>query len=274
VGIIFIVFGLTYVVKQFKGGNTPMDLSSIEVNEEFFNSMNEKELLHYKVINSIDFFETVEGEIYNLGFPITDNGTTKYIIDIKNNRSLVHKETSNVNSDTIFNNDSSIEFYNTDKTYRRIRTSTDEIAPNGNIRVSDLNKLMPKQRYKDGDVLCRSTNLTLGVSNSILDETYLGKYMEDYDSWSIEGSEEFIGRQFTKISGKKGLVDHISKAEKYTALIDTETGIVLKYDELTSEDEAVVGFETKSIKFNEEYDFELFDLSTEGYTEKVFEKKK
>lgn len=297
VGILAVVLFLTHIKSDFgvllpsnnddtrksdkyndiNSTNKDVDLSLIEVNEEFFNSMEEKELLHYKVINAIDFFDTAEGEIVRYG--VYNNDTTKYTIDIKNDRSLIHQESNEKNIDSIFNNYNCIELDNINNTYQNIKVLTQddvELSMPNNLKISDLRKLKPKQRYnKDGTILSRFSELLIdpAVSKSILSESLMGMYMKDYDWWSIEESKEFIGRQCIKISGKKGLVDTKSKAEKYTALIDTETGIILKYDEMTAEDKIVDGFETKYIKYNETYDSKLFEVSSEYYTEKIFKGK-
>ena len=131
--------------------------------------------------------------------------------------------------------------------------------------------MKPKQRYSTGYVEKRNNGVVDGrVLQSILAEEFLANYLQDYDQWNIEGSEEFIGRKCTKISGKRDCVDTRTKAEKYTALIDDETGVVLKYDEMDASDKVVGGFETKYIKYNETYDDKTFEIPKEGYTEKVY----
>lgn len=258
------------VVVQGQTGDTSIsseniDLSLIEVNDEFFNSMNEKELLNYKVINSIDYFDTVEGEIVSFGTYFND--TVKYIIDIKNNRSVTHIKSSEQDIDEFFNNDVCKELDNKDKTYQDMR-----VSEYNKEELYNLRKLKPKQRYgNNGLMQIRNNGILVGMAwQSILAEEFLASYLQDYDQWNIEGSEEFIGRKCTKISGKRDCVDTRTKAEKYTALIDDETGVVLKYDEMDASGKAVNGFETKYIKYNETYDPEIFKISTEGYTEKVY----
>ena len=245
-------------------GDTSVDLSLVEVNEDFFNSMNEKELIHYKVINSIDFFDTVEGEFQNFGFYFDD--TVKYIIDIKNNRSFEHEESSEKNIDSIFNDYKCIELDNTDNTYKNI-----QVLNKAGEEPSYLRKFKPKQRYDGNGILSnRSTILISGTGRSVLAEETLGGHLRDHERWSIDGSEEFIGRKCTKISGEREVVDTKTKVSKFTALIDTETGVVLKYDEMDASGEAVNGFETKYIKYNETYDDKIFEIPKEGYTENVY----
>lgn len=261
-----------------------IDVSQIGVDENFFKSMNEKELLHYRILNAVDFFDTVEGELNEFDIFYGDT-TKKYVIDKKNNRSLINEQTKDKNIDTIFNNGKCIELDNIEKKYRNVVScdNEDKLAnknanlnegikdPTVNIKVSELYKLKPKQRYDFfGEILSRSTQLTNGVCKSILVESTLGTYMKDYDKWSIIGHETLIDRECTRIEGQRDCVDTRSKAEKYTALIDTKTGIVLKYEELDCNDKVVNGLETKYIKYDIKYDSQLFDIVTKDYTEKVF----
>lgn len=251
-------------IENPKGADADVDISLIEVNEEFFKSMNEKELLNYKIINAVDFFDTVEGELVQFGAYY--NNTVKYNIDVKNSKSFTHDKSNEEDIYIFFNNGVYKELDNKEKTYRNL------VVPEKNKEEMDnLRKLKPKQRYGgNGLVKFRKTEILTSVGNSILAEEYLANYLADYDEWSIEGNEEFIGRQCTKIAGKRDCVDRQTKAEKYTALIDTETGVVLKYDEMDASDKVVGGFETKYIKYNVKFDPKIFEIPSEGYTEKVY----
>lgn len=242
-----------------------------EVTNDFLKSMNEKQLIHYKIINSIDFFHTVKGEINQFGISF-DNEDIKFNIDVKSNMSLIEINSKSKDIKTIFNDGKCRDFDENNKTYRDIQVvSQDEYE---GVKKSDLSKLMPNQRYNEGNVILpRNTELLLGVDKSILSEAILGTYMKDYSKWNIEGNEEFLGRKCVKISGLRYGKDERSKAEKYIALIDDETGIVLKYDELDANDKAVNGFSLKEIKFNEAMNKDIFNLDVEGYSKQSFDGK-
>lgn len=246
-------------------GRVEVDTSLVEVNEEFFNSMSEKELIHYKMINSIDFFETVEGEIYRYDM-FDEPSTEKYIIDLKNNRSRTDNSGGNGNYILIFNDYVCRDFYE-DNTYREIKTFREDEEKNKE-KLYDLKKLKPKQRYGQNDVILNRRTGVIVAADSIMGEEHLIRYLRNYDSWDIAGEEEFVGRKCKKIVGDMGFEDTKSKANNYMALLDAETGVVLKLDKMTSDGTVVSGFETKYIKYNETYDEELFDTSTEGYKPK------
>lgn len=262
------------------------DTSEWKDKESFLMSMDEKELIHYKIINAIDFFSSVEGEISEIN-QFGENINTKYIIDIKKNSSLITKQNKDMDMDTIYNNKNCIELDNINKKYNVIKCdelSSANINPysniniNGNessnIDISELYKLKPENRYDIiGVLLPRSTQLTNGVSKSVLAESPLGAYLKDYDKWSIKGKEVFLDRDCTIIEGKSTCVDTKTKAEKYRAVIDSDTGIVLKYEDLNNNDEVVFSFETTYIKFNSEYDTKIFELNTLDYTEAEYEGK-
>ena len=44
----------------------PSYVDSIIINDDFFNSMSEKEVINYKILNSIDFFKNVTGKYTTL----------------------------------------------------------------------------------------------------------------------------------------------------------------------------------------------------------------
>lgn len=254
--------------------------------ESFLMSMDEKELIHYKIINAIDFFTSLEGEI-NEANKFGENIKTNYIIDIKNNSSLISKQSDNMDMSTIYNNKSCVELDNINKKYNIIKCdelSEDNINPYGDIIINgkeipkidraDLYKLKPENRYDImGGLLPRSTQLTNGVSKSVLAESPLGSYLKDYDKWSIKEKAVFLDRHCTVIEGKSTCVDTKTKAEKYRAVIDSDTGIVLKYEDLNNKDEVVFSFETTYIKFNSEYDTKQFELNTFDYIKTEYEGK-
>ncbi|MFA9397448.1 MAG: hypothetical protein ACERKV_04175 [Clostridiaceae bacterium] len=243
----------------------PENIESIDEDENFFSDLSDKEKIHYKLLNSIDYFKTVEGEIDIFGISY-DNRTVKYIIDKDNNRSVEYTKSEEKNLKTIYNDFKCIELNSNDNTYRDLKVleTADTLE-----KKNELRKLKPGQRYNpDKSILSRCSLLIDDANMSIFSESILSEYMMDYDKWSIEGHETFLERDCTKIVGRRHGTETRSQAESYIALIDSETGIVLKYDELNSDNKIVNGFETKYIKFDNSYDETIFSTSTEGYVEK------
>ena len=234
--------------------NVETDLEVIEVNEEFLSSMSDKELIHYKMINAVDFFDAVEGEINQFG--VYHDGTTKFIVDNKNYKSLIKINLKDKNADRIYNNGKAIEKNNIDNTIRNIKILNEP------DKWTELNKLKPKQRYNGNGVFqSRNGDLFTGINACIYSNDNLSIYLKDYDGWNIDGSEEYVERVCTKISGKRDVVDRRTKAETFSALIDSETGVILKYDDIDGQGNIVGGFTTTYIKYNESYDPQLFEIS-------------
>lgn len=280
--LIFLFGGYVYIRRyehstnnpnNFKVSNyqkTPESIESTGNNQDLISNLNDKEKIHYKLLNSIDYFKSVEGEIHSFGTSF-DNVDIKYIIDKDNNRSVVYSKSKDNDLKTVYNNFKCVELDFDNKEYRNIVVGD---TAESMMEKDKLKELKPGQRYNsDGSLISRSSNILGRTDISIYSLSILSDYMKDYDKWSINGSEMFIGRNCTKIEGIRHGVETRSKAEKYIALIDTETGIVLKYDEMNSDNEVVNGFETKYIKFDEAYDETIFSTSTEGYVNKVFEGK-
>lgn len=244
-------------------------IEGIELNEDFFESLSDKEKVHYMLLNSIDYFETVSGvmeKTENLKtINATENSTTTFYYDMKSLRSNVHEacDSEGVDRTTIYNNDTSISKNNIDKTFRKLKVA--ESAEEAIKKTNDLNKLKPRQRQ--GRNRWRKFILS---EDFIMPEPGLCDVMMDYDKWDIDGEEEYLGITCTKISGNKRSADHNTGGEKYVVLVDSNTGIVLKYEEMDSENNVVYSLKLTSIEYNKDFDDSLFDTSVEGYTEKQF----
>lgn len=94
--------------------------------------------------------------------------------------------------------------------------------------------------------------------------------MNDYTKWNIEGEENFLERTCTKIYGDLNTIDKLTNSEKFTAWIDNETGVVLKYYEEDSNGKHTSGFETTYINYNNTLDENMFILNYDEYSEKTF----
>ncbi|MEG2656909.1 MAG: hypothetical protein RSA29_14535 [Clostridium sp.] len=261
-------------------------VSDVEIDEIFFSSMDEKELIHYKILNSIDFFSSVEGQFNTFNIFFSD-ATVTYAIDIKNKKSHVTTNEEGKDLDYTYNNGKAVELNNLEKNYREIKCNYNENALSNinaqrnnitekdditaNIQIKDLNRLKPRQRYDfTGVLLGRSYELFSGTGISILSQGIMVCSMNDYSKWDIEGEETFLDRVCTKISGNLNVIDKRSKSEKFIAWVDTETGVVVKYYEEDGNGKQTSGFETIYIKYNNALDENLFTLDFDKYPEKVF----
>lgn len=89
-------------------------------------------------------------------------------------------------------------------------------------------------------------------------------YLKDYDKWEIEGTDVFLERYCLKISGKFVYVSRYG-ASKFIALIDKNTGIILKFQTLTDNNILIDSLETKSIKLDTVIDEKVFEKDLKDY---------
>lgn len=206
---------------------------------------------------------------------------------MKNNKSHITTKEDQQDLDYIYNNGIAIELNNIEKIYRNIQCVYDENALSNinaqlnvineedditaNITNKDLNKLKPRQRYDyTGGLLHRNNELFHDSEISIFSQAVMGYNMSDYAKWDIEGEETLLDRPCTKIHGNLNNIDKLTHSETFTAWIDKETGVVLKYYEEDGNGKHTSGFETTHINYNNTLDENMFIINYDEYSEKTF----
>ncbi|WP_286909814.1 hypothetical protein [Clostridium sp. UBA1652] len=245
--------------KGFFNKTDEIDVSNVILNEEFFSSMSEKELIHYKILNSIDYFKNVSGELEKTDVKYGDNLKVNYVIDVENRRGYVHSISEAEDSEIICDNGNQLQIDNVKKSYREFQL---EVRP----KDETLKKLKPKNRYseKAGYMVRRDAEYILGADDSVFDQEFSSGELKDYNTWDIKGEENYLGRNCVLIEGNLGSVGK-SGDKTFRKLVDKDTGMILKSERLNSKGEVVLSTIVKSLKINENINSKVFEKNLKGY---------
>jgi hypothetical protein len=225
---------------------------------------NEQTELVLKMLNSIDYYDKVSGRLVEKGNGNTFNDV-EFEVDLTTARSYSHIRQCRTDShESAINGDVSSAELITDEnytcdfirysdgnsvyTYDPASKKKEYISPS--VKRSDSEKI-PDEERREGN----SQNLWWKwrtdplncehASHSLFPQLIVSTSLDDQDKWQIDGIQTYIGRECTAISGKDG---------SFTALIDTQTGVLLKYVETDSNGEICDYICVHSIAFDDEAD--------------------
>lgn len=261
------------IVKSFAlegENNNIIDVSAVTVDEKFLAQMNEKELLYYKILNSIDFYETVEGILVSGNNKTNENETIKFIVDMKNKKAYYNEKSDDLNEEIIINGSKRIMIDHVKKEYRIDSIDTydkdkiiSRLKPNQRFCGEKITKFKYNNEIREVQgIAFRNDGYLINIRN-LFDQEIIGTYLHDYE-WNIEKSIEYLGRKATIIKGEMKFVDKYG-ASVFEAIIDNETGIILSTEFLNKKGEIIKYEKITEGKFNSRVEEKFFIKQLDDY---------
>lgn len=244
------------------------------VNEPENSSMTQEDVKN-KMINSIDYFETASGEfIYTSEAAGFDFTVTYEVSNIEGNYASHVVSTNNITGgveENYYDGTNFTTMEHGEKTYDEITVLTptadkaEELYTYDNRTKNTLNG-EPLTYY-------RYDPTQMGMAgNSLFPQGFAYSYLEDDNYWAITGYENYLGRSVVVLEGYPGdyQADKI-ESDTFKMWVDTETGILLKYESYNSNGEVVERLETTSFELNNPTLSELDYSCTipEGYSDET-----
>lgn len=243
---------------EFKKNNSykyPEYVKYTIVNKEFFNNMTDKELLCYKIINSIDFYNNVSGTYKKIDNITGESLEIKYYANIEKNKSYSIMDDNN---EVLIKDDKKIWIDKNKNTYKEYKII--------NKKDNDISKLKVKDRVDDKNNFIDRRD---GEFLNFLEETlfsqslYTGELIYS-DDWTIDEKTTYLGREAIKITGRFNCIGKTHE-EKYNIIIDKATGIVLKYESFDNDNNVVNSLETTEIHVDEGISKDIFEIDLSKY---------
>lgn len=226
----------------------PEYVKHIKVDNKFFEGMTEKELLMYKVLNSIDFYKNVSGTYNNFN---SDEGEVHYYVDNEKKRTYIKSNLYEVLVKD--NNVVSMEYGRHKVSEFAVNDVVDEYIP----------KLKVKDRIDDEEQFIGrvDTEYLQQARTTLLNEEEGAYLLRNIGNWEIEWCT-YLERDAAKIESK---MEFESKdgIEKVVYIVDKETGIILEHRRLDKNNNTIYGFETTEIKVDKGIADEVFDKKLE-----------
>lgn len=259
------IFGLKRLKAPYNTFSPSVEMTTAEPTETVSDDKaNEQTELVLKMLNSIDYYDKVSGRLVEKGNSNTFNDV-EFEVDLTTARSYSHirqcwtdSHESAINGDVsnaelITDENDTYDFIrysdgNNVYTYNLASKKKEYISPS--VKRADSEKI-PDEERREGN----SQNLWWKwrtdplnceyASHSLFPQLIVSISLEDQDTWQIDGSQTYIGRECIAVSGKDG---------SFTALIDTQTGVLLKYVATDSNGEICDYICVHSIAFDDEAD--------------------
>ncbi|MCM3365085.1 hypothetical protein [Niallia sp. MER TA 168] len=244
----------------------PSDSPALTLNSKSIS----KENIHYKMLNSIDYFKTAIG---NFDYTSNSGGykyTVDFSVDVENPKShVVVKAGDKIVEESIYNGDGKYVDLNTkDKTY-----STAGAPDKNEAKALKENNLFegvsPTVRYSNDingervyDMRYDPTLMGMAQTSLFSQDIALG-FLENYSKWNIETKEENNGYEAIVLSGE--LSDYYKNkhnAETFKLWVHSGTGILLKMEEYNKSGQVTESLITNSIQIDAPIEKVEFNTAT------------
>ncbi|PLR75772.1 hypothetical protein CU633_19235 [Bacillus sp. V3-13] len=219
-----------------------------------------KEDIHYKMLNSIDFFDKAKGNFVYGSVTADFHIDVEYQVKLKDGAASYYKAKDKNGIVTQSAADGAVltQLDDKDKTYVSFNIPKVKENPNKKSVESRYGKTQDgKNEYS-----LRYDPSHMGVaSNSLFSQNMALGFLEDYTKWSIKGEEKYLSLDSVVIEGT--LNDYYKEkhqASTFKFWVHKDTGILLKMEEYNEKGEVVEYLITESIKLNETIDEGKFKM--------------
>lgn len=218
----------------------------------------EKEKIHLKTLDSIDYFQTAEGEFEEFDKEDNSTITVQYVVDTKNKRGISTMKESGFEEQTvIFKDKKKLTFNDNDNTYREFLW---EPLP----KDKKLAELPPTKRFLgEAGNENRLDDEFLGYSNQSLNSDHAGLLLM-YEDWDVT-EDKFLNFDVYKLVGN---IDEQLSSDlqgKFEMSIEKNSGIVLDFRSFDEEGNVKYYLTTKRIKIDSDISEESFEKDISKY---------
>lgn len=187
-----------------------------------------QENIYHKMLNTIDFYNYVSGTLKTSMLTPGEETVVDYQVDF--NQLQAYESVRNNQTDTeTYNMDSKLyDFDNLEKTKDIALVDSDK----------SLSEPIPDEeritQMEDGSPCYNNRNdpTFLTVSSlSLFPQGMTFGYLKDFDTWEIKGTQAYLGRECAVLEGNANTAygEKLATAS-FRFLVDTQTGIVLKFE--------------------------------------------
>ena len=208
----------------------------------------EKENIFYKMLNSVDYYDTAEGSFSTVLGEEQLETEVEFISDLEEATGYEGVENKTVDTELyvadgtrqIFNNEEETYVEDTEVIEQEMEIPTDE------DRIVEENDGSKTYNYREK--ISNLANADMVLAPQEITFSFLG----DFSLWKIVGQEKYLGRKCVKI---KGTTEEYYRQKldvaKFTFWVDAETGFLLKYEGYNEKNELTDYIKTEEITINQ-----------------------
>lgn len=195
----------------------------------------DKSYIYHKMINTIDYFNTVQGSYISKDNPSMDEDSIEYQCNISKGDGYTHYVSANQD----------IEYYASGNSVLTVvdniydTKEVEGLSPSGDIVISDNDRIKRVEEDGENFYIYRNdpTNVFFANSYSLFPQGLAFGYLADFELWNITGTTQYLNRDCVILEGTSnteyGAKQGVSRFEMY---VDIETGILLQYKGFDSND--------------------------------------
>ncbi|WP_079529248.1 LolA family protein [Halobacillus hunanensis] len=246
---------------------------SLADNSSADGNLEEKKDIHYKMLNTVDYFESVKGNFDYKNSILDVDVNIDYKVKTGNSNSKpsskVVIQNKEISTEHIYDGEDIIEKNLKKETYKKADMAKRK------VKIKDKNKVIEAryQRKDNGEkvYIYRPDTIMAGMASmSIFPQEIALGFLEDYDNWSIASETQMNGHNAVVIEGSfNDYYQQKHRAITFELFVDKDTGVILQLNEYDKQGKVVTSLETKSIKFNTEIKGSNFSTKVPKGFEKV-----
>lgn len=239
------------------------DKRSVSKNKKLFENNDQgKHDLLMLMANSVDNYNLVSGKmISTLGYQ-GEESHNEYIfqINIPEYQSYLYQAGTNELEDQVIFRDSQKMYFFMGK-LEDLNNDLDELINKQMMSVEEVNQETNLFKYKELSLEQRIADINISrVANDLFGDVAPYLFPEDialrqlgnnYSNYNIIGNEKYLERNTIKVEGKIS-DDLYANDSSFSMLVDQETGIVLKYQRVSSDSKVEMKMESISIDQEDE----------------------
>lgn len=189
-----------------------------------------KDDYYHKILNSVDYYNAVSGKLKTNLVYATDC-VIEYAVDMNECTAYQKLEGKDINEETYVADYQVFEYDNVKKTRNAViqkaemkRDDTEDYEDDSS-RITEYNGY-PMYHYRGNP-----TNLFSAASASLFPQDITFGLLANKDMWEIAGETTYLNRKCTVIKGEaeKAYGENLN-IQTFEFIVDTETGIVLKFE--------------------------------------------
>lgn len=217
-----------------------------------------QESIHTKMLNSIDYFKSVQGTFVYKSKPANFKYSVDYKVQTRNgNRSNVKIKDSVQEINSVYDGQTLVESFSEQESYQEFKMDENAIEVQAESEKADKSI---KSRYdkseKNEKVYNYRTDPTYmsAASVSVFPQEIALGFLEDYSKWEISGDIKYLGQNAVIINGTfNDYYAEKHQAETFKLWVDKNRGILLKLEEYGKDNEVMTSLVTTKFKVDSSF---------------------
>lgn len=202
------------------------------------------------MLNSVDYYQSVQGEFTTSSLHDHQETTVAYKTDLAAGNSYQHILDSEADIEQYVKGGILTQYDNKTKSYSQSYVPIQSESEDKTGKTLEARITVEADGIKNYHYRYDSTHTGISTMSLFPQEMTFG-LLADTDLWEITGQTEYLGRSCVALSGEATpFYGEKLDMERFTMYVDEETGILLKFEGFSSKGQLTQSITTKSISID------------------------